>query len=131
MFRIVEHDRMNLLGLMLGDVLLKNLSRPSGSSLASKLSGAIGVTAGKMSITIQFTGTDVILKRGLDSTCTSKVRGSLSSLLQVSLGMSPIALFLTGKISFSGSPFFLFRILPLMRSPLENVPQEDVPQKTA
>ena len=51
---IVDQERMSLLGLMLGGVLTRNLSRPDGRAVARGLSGALGVTAGKMSVTLRF-----------------------------------------------------------------------------
>lgn len=116
MLTINDRDRMNLLGLMLGGVVESNLASPRGAALASRLSGALGITAGKMSITLRFKSGEVTVSRGLESSLTSQVRGSLNSLLEISLGRSPISAFLAGDVSFKGNPFFLFKLVPLLRS---------------
>jgi len=112
---IEERDQMNLMGLMLGGVIASNLARPQGAALARKLSGALGITAGKMSITLRFEKGPVFMTRGLEAKLKSQVKGSLNSLLQVSLGKSAIQSFLQGEVTFSGNPLFLLRMLPLMR----------------
>ena len=107
---------MNLLGLMLGGVVASNLNSAKGASLASRLSGTLGITAGKMSITVRFADGEVLVSRGLQADLKSHVRGSLSSLLQISLGRSPISAFLAGDVSFTGNPLFLLKLVPLLRS---------------
>ena len=109
---------MNLLGLMLGGVVASNLSSAKGASLASRLSGALGITAGKMSITLRFSNGEVTVSRGLETQLKSYVRGSLNSLLQISLGRSPISAFLAGDVSFKGNAFFLLKLVPLLRAPV-------------
>lgn len=120
MLTIEDRDRMNLLGLMLGGVVASNLASTKGAALAARLKGALGVTAGKMSITVKFAGGEVTLSRGLESGLKSHVRGSLSTLLQVSLGRSPIGAFLSGNVSFTGNPLFLLKLIPLLRPPIDD-----------
>jgi hypothetical protein len=114
---IIDREQMSLLGLMLGGVLARNLSRPAGRAAAAKLSGALGVTAGRMSVTLRFDRGPVTLSRGLDDGLRARVRGSLDGLLQVSLGRGPVRSFLAGEVSFKGNPFFVLKVLPLMRVP--------------
>jgi hypothetical protein len=113
---IVDKDQMSLLGLMLGGVIGDNLSRPEGEALARKLKGALGVTAGRMSVTLRFDRGPVTMVRGLDQKLRSRVRGSLDGLLQVSLGRGAVRSFLAGEVSFKGSPLFALKALPLMRA---------------
>jgi len=112
---IADRDSMSLLGLMLGGLLARNLSHPDGRALASKLSGALGVTAGKMSVTLRFDRGAVTVTRGLADGLKARVRGSLDGLLQVSLGRGPVRSFLAGEVSFKGNPLFVLKVLPLMR----------------
>ncbi|MBW2275891.1 MAG: SCP2 sterol-binding domain-containing protein [Deltaproteobacteria bacterium] len=112
---IVDRDRMSLLGLMLGGVLERSLASTEGRSAARKLSGNLGVTAGKMSVTLHFDGGAVTVTRGLDDRLKARVRGSLDGLLQISLGRGPVRSFLAGEVSFKGNPFFVLKALPLMR----------------
>ena len=114
-FEIEKRDEMSLLGLMLGEVLEANLSRPRGAALARQMRGSVGVRAGGMTVTIRFDRGRVALVRGLDPKVTARVKGSLDALLQVSLGRGAIRSFLTGEIGFGGNPFFLLKVLPLMR----------------
>ena len=108
-------DEMSLLGLMLGDVLGASLARPELAALARRLSGAIGVRAGGMDVTISFDRGRVVVTRGAAERARARVKGSLDALLQVSLGRGAIRSFLAGEIGFSGSPFFLLKALPLLR----------------
>ena len=112
---IVEPERMNLLGLMMGDVVEANLKTPHGESLAAGLSGKLGVTAGRMKITLHFKRGDISMTRGHAPSLTAAVRGSLDGLLQVSLGRGPLKAFFAGDVTFSGNPFFVLKVLPLVR----------------
>jgi len=114
---IENRDEMSLLGLMLGEVIAANLGRPEGAALSRKLSGSVAVRAGGMKITIRFDRGPVVVSRGADPGATSRVRGSLDALLQVSLGRGAVRSFLAGEIGFGGNPFFLLKVLPLMRAP--------------
>jgi len=116
-FVIVDRDRMNLLGLMIGGVLESNLSTTRGRAVAAKLRGAVGIKAGRMEITVDFKEGEIILTRGLGPNLRAGVAGSLDGLLQVSIGRGAIKSFLAGEVSFSGNPFFLLKVLPLVRAP--------------
>jgi hypothetical protein len=114
-FEIEKRDEMSLLGLMLGEVLEASLSRPENAALARRLSGAVAVRAGGMEVTIRFDRGRVAVSRGAAPRATARVKGSLDALLQVSLGRGAIRSFLAGEIGFGGNPFFLLRLLPLLR----------------
>ena len=114
-FEIEKRDEMSLLGLMLGEVLEANVAQPRGAALARQLRGAVGVKAGGMAVTIRFDRGSVSVARGLDEVLKARVKGSLDALLQVSLGRGAIRSFLTGEIGFGGNPFFLLKVLPLLR----------------
>ena len=114
-FDIEKRDEMSLLGLMLGEVLEANVAQPRGAALARQLRGAVGVRAGGMTVTIRFDRGNVTVARGLDADVRARVKGSLDALLQVSLGRGAIRSFLTGDIGFGGNPFFLLKVLPLLR----------------
>ena len=114
-FAVERRDEMSLLGLMLGEVIEANLKHPKGAALARQLSGAIGVRAGGMAVTIRFDRGRVVVARGLDPGVRARVKGSLDALLQVSLGRGAVRSFLAGEIGFGGNPFFLLKVLPLMR----------------
>jgi hypothetical protein len=113
---IEDRDRMSLLGLMLGDVIARNLIRPEGAALAWRLRGSVAVIAGRMAITLGFEGGRVVIRRGAEARPRARVSGSLDGLLQVSLGRSPIHSFLAGEVSIRGNPLFVLKLLPLMRA---------------
>lgn len=113
---IEDIERMNLLGLMLGGVIARNLAQPAGAAAARKLHGSLAVTAGKMSITLRFDRGPITLTRGAAERTRARIKGSLDGLLQVSLGRGPIRAFLAGELSFRGSPLFALKTLPLMRA---------------
>ena len=111
----IDRDSLNLLGLMLGGILEENIASPRGSDLVRKLRGAVGVTAGKMRITLRFHEDGITVVRGIEPGTRARVKGSLDGLLQVSLGRGAVRSFLAGEVSFSGNPLFVLKILPLLR----------------
>lgn len=110
---IVDRDQMSLLGLMLGSIIENNLSSPKGAALARRLRGKLGVTAGRMSLTLEFDNGSIKMILGEGGGLKASVHGSLDSLLKVALGEGIIRPFLSGEVSFSGNPFFLLKALPL------------------
>ncbi len=117
---------MSLLGLMLGGVLEANLKTDQGKASARKLRGSLGITAGKMKITMRFAQGNITIVRGHAENLTAKVKGSLDGLLQVSLGRGAIRSFLAGEVGFSGNPFFVLKVLPLIRVQRDGgAPQND------
>ncbi len=121
--KIVEPERMSILGLMLSSIIRSNLDRETVLKRVARLDGKVGVTAGKMSITMAFDRSSVTLTRGLTSGLRARVNGSLDSLLQVSLGKSLLNVYFSKAVSFSGNPLFLIKILPLIRVPAATEPR--------
>ena len=111
----IDRDSLNLLGLMLGGILEENIASPRGSDLVRKLRGAVGVTAGKMQITLRFHEDGITVVRGIEPGTRARVKGSLDGLLQVSLGRGAVRSFLAGEVPFSGNPLFVLKMLPLLR----------------
>jgi hypothetical protein len=117
---IADPERMSLLGHMLGGILETSLARRETAAVARRLRGSLGVTAGRMSVTLVFGEQGITIERGLATGLRARVRGSLDGLLQVSLGKGPVRAFLAGDMSFSGNPFFALAVLPLFRAPGAN-----------
>ncbi len=113
--RIVDRERMSLLGLMIGGIIESGLANPEKAALVRRLKGKLGVTAGRMSLTLEFDRRSVIVTRGLDAPLKATIRGSLSALLGVSLGHGVTGSFLSGDIGLSGNPLFALKALPLFR----------------
>ncbi len=110
---MVDPESMSLLGLMMGRIIENNLAIPDLAKRAGRLRGKLGITAGKMSLTLNFDQGVIHLIRGLDSGLKASVSGSLAGLLSVSLGKGPVQSFLAGDVSFTGNPFFVLKVLPL------------------
>ena len=113
--RIVDRERMSLLGLMIGGIIERGLMNPAKAALVPRLKGKLGVTAGRMSLTLEFDRRSVIVTRGLDASLKATISGSFSALLGVSLGKGIVGSFLSGDIGLSGNPLFALKTLPLFR----------------
>ena len=114
MLEFRDRDEMNIIGLMIGRIIERNLSNSKGAAQARKLKGRLGVQAGRMSLTLDFEGGRVVVLRGLEGPVKASIKGSLSSLMHISLGKGPIRAFLAGEVSIRGNPFFAFKALPLV-----------------
>jgi putative sterol carrier protein len=112
---IVDQDQMSLLGLMMSRIVGDNLARPEGAARASKMSGRLGVTAGRMSLTIDFNQGIVSVTRGLGGPVKARVKGSLGSLMRIALGQGPIRSFLAGEVSIKGNPLFALKAMPFFK----------------
>ena len=113
--QIFDRERMSLLGLMIGGIIERGLDNPAKAALVGRLKGKLGVTAGRMSLTLEFDRRSVIVRRGLDLPLKATIRGSLGALLGVSLGQGIVGSFVSGDIGLSGNPLFALKTLPLFR----------------
>lgn len=114
-FSLEVDDRaeMSILGLILEKIIARNLSRPHVAKRVRRLRGNLGVRAGQMSLTLVFADGALVIRRGLVDPLKACVRGSLYSLLEVSLSQKPLGAFLSGRISLRGNPLFALQTLPL------------------
>ncbi len=113
--KIVGRDRMSLLGLMLGKIIENNLAFPRKAARAQGIKGRLGVTGGRMSLTIAFDGDTITIERGLTPPLGATIRGSLDGLLYVSIGGGILRSFFSGDIFVSGNPILALKALPLFR----------------
>ena len=109
-------DHINLLGLMIGRMIERNLAIPSTARKIASLKGSIGITAGKMTVTVEFQSGKIRVRNGLISPLRSSIQGSLSELLKVSLGKNPAVSLLGGGVKIKGNPLFALKIMPLIRA---------------
>ncbi len=110
-----DKAKMHLAGLMIGNVISANLEDSRKSALAKKLKGDVCVLVGKMKMTVRFDRHNVTLLTRLQPKYKAMVKGSLDAMLQVSLGKGALTAFFEGDITFRGNPFFLMKMLPLIR----------------
>lgn len=113
--KFLDRDRTNLLGLMLGRIVENNLVVPKKAARARKMKGRLGVTAGRMSLTMEFSPDALTILPGIEGPLKTKIGGSFDALLRISLGEGLFRSFFAGEITFSGNPFFALRALPLFR----------------
>ena len=106
-----DPDRMNLLGLMLGNVIARNLARGAGR----KLRGHVVVRAGEMVVTIKLAGDQVAIARGAVDPIRAEVSGSMEALLALALGGGMIGPWLAGRLRTRGSLLLLLGLRPLLQ----------------
>lgn len=99
-------EEMNLLGLF-----MKAALEARAEAIArAKPSGAIALTGGDMSVTLDFSPGTVTIRKGADANARAHLRGPLEPLVQVARGRSgPI---LRRQVKVSGNPL---AALPLNR----------------
>lgn len=114
---VEDPERMSLLGLMLAGLVRDNLGDPSLAGRAARLEGSLGVTAGRMKVTLVFDRGAIRVRRGLDPDLGACVTGSLAGLMRVSLGHGVLGAVLRGGTRVRGNPFFALRVMPLFRAP--------------
>jgi hypothetical protein len=111
---IEDPPRMNLLGLILGSIIDRNLARPENNRRGQRLTGDLVVQAGQMTVTLAFGGGRVTVSRGPAESPRSAVAGSLDALMNLALGGGMVGPWLTGKLKTQGSLLFLLRVKPLL-----------------
>jgi len=106
---------MSLLGLMIGEVLRLNLADPKLQARAVRLDGDVHVAAGDMRVTLRFAGGRVKVLSGASDRPRASVAGNMPDLLGVVTGQHLVSPVVTGRIRLGGNPFYLLRMLPLIR----------------
>jgi hypothetical protein len=110
-----DPEATNLLALFLRSLLRRGLSDAAAAARASGTTGALVVASGAMAATVTF-GEPIEIARGAADKPRARVDADLKTLLAVARGASPFGLLLRGELSFSGSPLFLLKILPILQS---------------
>jgi len=114
--RVIIDDppRMNLLGLILANIIERNLSQPLLLERFQKLSGSLNVQAREMRVSLTFEGGKLVVSRDMAETPRAAVSGGLDSLMNLSLGGGMVGPWLTGRLKTRGNLFFLLKIKPLL-----------------
>lgn len=115
--RVIIDDppSMSLLGLLLGSIIERQTDRPQSIKRLEKLRGALVVEVGTMTISLQFADGKVTILRGAAEGARARVRGSMHTLMNITLGKGMVGPWLSGRIKTKGSLIMLLRVLPLMR----------------
>ena len=110
---------MNLLGYILRGLVERNLETPKGAKAFSKMKGTVLVGASKMTVTLDFSGEDLQMEVGAQdrqSRSDVRVRGSMDTLLGVSLGKGMVWPVVTRRLKVGGKVWRLLRMLPLLKA---------------
>lgn len=113
---IQDPSRMNLLGLILGSLIERNVAGdPELKRRFDKLEGAVAVQAGRMAITLRFGRGSLTIERGAAEKTRASVRGSLDTLMGLSLGRGMVAPYLSGRLKARGL-LMLLKLKPLLHA---------------
>ncbi len=112
---VVDHpETMNLLGLLMGGVLVDTLATRPRARRALAQKGDVCVRAGDMAVTLRFDGERVTIVRDDLGTARARVQGTVAALLGVVADGGIVRRVLGGEISVGGNVLALWRMLPLI-----------------
>jgi hypothetical protein len=112
---IDDPPRMNLLGLILGGIIERNLEDPAKRGRFDKLAASVVVRAGEMAVTLAFDRGALVISRGAGENPKAQVNGSLSALMGLSLGGGMVGPWLAGRLKTRGSLLLLLKLKPLLQ----------------
>ena len=111
---IEDPERMNLLGLIFGNLIERQLVNPAKRQQFVKLNVTVGVQASEMKITLVFQRGQLRVFRGERPETRTHLRGSLSTLTQLALGKGLFRAVATRQLSFQGNLLALLRLRSLL-----------------
>jgi hypothetical protein len=115
---VIELEKMNLLGLMLGSLLGRRLGDRNARRHFEALSGLVEVEAGAMRVALSFGRGGLEIRRGAAAgRPAARIRGTLVAVLDAALGRGLLRHVLRGELSARGRPLVLWHLLALMRVP--------------
>jgi hypothetical protein len=112
---IADPARMNLLGLILANLIERNLADPELRRRFDRLDGAVAVTAGRMAVTLRFARGSLSVERGAAEGARAAVSGTLETLMGLALGAGMVGPYLSGRLKARGL-LTLLRLKPLLRA---------------
>jgi hypothetical protein len=114
---LVEPERMNLLGLLLGSVITRRLDEAGARWHARCLRGQVLVEAGEMRVSLGFTQAKIQIRRGRSpGPRAAFIRGTLTALLDAAQGRRRVLHVLRGELVAWGWPTTLWHMLSLLRT---------------
>jgi hypothetical protein len=111
---IQDAPSMNLLGLILASILERNLVDPRRKQIFEKLSGDVVVQAGEMVVTLAFDQGKLAVSRGAVARPKASIRGSLDTLMRLSLGGGMVGPTLSGRLKPRGNLLLLLKMRRLL-----------------
>ena len=111
---IDDPPSMNLLGLLLANIIQRNLQDPGKLKKLQSMSGALEVHAGQMCVTLLFEGGGMKVSRQTAKKPRATVSGSMETLMGLALGGGMVGPWLAGRIKTRGNLFMLLKLKPLL-----------------
>jgi hypothetical protein len=112
---IEDVQKMNLLGLMLANIMERNLTNPTKQQAIRQIQGDVVIRAGEMVITLRFENNTIHIFRGAVDRPRAAIHGSLDTLMRLSLGGGMIRPVLTSKLKPQGNLFLLLKLRRLLQ----------------
>ncbi len=111
---INDPPTMNLLGLLLANIIQRNLDNEAKLKRFQSMSGALEVHAGQMCVTLTFADGHMTVSRGPADSPRATVSGAMDTLLGLALGGGMVGPWLAGRIKTRGNLFMLLKLKPLL-----------------
>jgi hypothetical protein len=109
-------ESLNLLGLMMGSLIRRQLLVPSAARHARALRGQVAINAGGMLAVLDFEPDRISISSGAPARSPrASVSGSLVALLDAALGRRRLRHVLRGDLIAWGSPWALWHLLMLLK----------------
>lgn len=112
MLKIDNPENMNLLGLILANMIKKNLENQDVSHLIRRLSSSINIKAGRMKTNLSFKNGIVLISRGFSDNAHASVSGTLDAFIDLGLRRNLLNRFLKGDVKIGGN---ILKLLPLLK----------------
>lgn len=112
MLNINNPEKMNLLGLILANILKKNLKNKGVSRLLERLSSSINIKAGRMKVNLRFNKGEIQIRRGFSDNADACVSGTLDAFIDLGLRRNLLNRFLKGDVKIGGN---ILKLLPLFK----------------
>ncbi len=116
--RIDDPAKMNLLGLLLASFLRARLQDLNLRQRALRVRGAFGLTVGSMSITLCFSSSEILVRRGIADKTRARIIAPMNEIVPLVTGHGGLVAagiaVLEQRITVRGNPFALLAISPIV-----------------
>lgn len=112
MLQIERSESMNLLGLILANIIQKNLKHQGIINTINNYVCSINIHAGRMKANITFSKGEVVIRKGFLDNADAYVKGSLNAFIDLGLRRNILKRVLKGDVKIGGN---IFKLLPLLK----------------
>lgn len=110
-----DPEHASLLALLMAGIVEGNTAKPALAKRLASLRGEVLVESGRMAVTLAFDEAGLQIRTGVTDHPRARVRGSMDALLGMVTSGRVVAPVLAGNVRIGGNPFFLLKLLPLIR----------------